>query len=142
MTRLLSAALALALAAPLAAADPIKVLIVDGQNNHNWRATTPILKKILEDAKIFAVDVATSPSRPAAPPTKPKDPKSEQALKIYEEAVANFRVLEAKYKTDMAAFRPKFKDYQVVVSNYNGDAWPKETQSDFAAFVAHGGGFV
>jgi uncharacterized protein len=142
MTRLLSAVAAVLLAAPLVAADPIKVLIVDGQNNHNWRGTTPILKKILEDAKIFTVEVATAPSKPPAPPTKPKDPDSVQALKIYEEAVANLKVLEAKYKTDMAAFRPKFKDYQVVVSNYNGDAWPKETQSAFAEFVANGGGFV
>lgn len=23
------------------AAEPIRVLIVDGQNNHNWKATTP-----------------------------------------------------------------------------------------------------
>src|SRR5271170_2304182 len=43
------------------AADPIKVLIVDGQNNHDWRATTPLLKKALEDAGLFQVDVATSP---------------------------------------------------------------------------------
>ncbi len=42
-------------------ADKIKVLIVDGQNNHNWQATTPHLKKILEESGRFAVDVATSP---------------------------------------------------------------------------------
>ena len=40
---------------------PVKVLIIDGQNNHNWRATTPVLKAILEDAGIFKVDVATTP---------------------------------------------------------------------------------
>jgi len=40
---------------------PVKVLIVDGQNNHNWRATTPVLKAILEDAGIFKVDTATTP---------------------------------------------------------------------------------
>ncbi len=39
----------------------IKVLIVDGQNNHNWRATTPVLKAILEEPGIFTVDVATTP---------------------------------------------------------------------------------
>lgn len=141
MTRLLSALAAMALAAPLAAADPIKVLIVDGQNNHNWRATTPILKKILEDAKIFTVDVATAPERPR-PPQKPKDGASEEATKKYQDEFARFQKADAGYKQAFAAFRPQFKKYQVVVSNYNGEPWSKETQSDFAEFVAKGGGFV
>ena len=44
-----------------AAEPPIKVLLIDGQNNHNWRATTPVLKAILEEPGIFSVDVATAP---------------------------------------------------------------------------------
>ena len=40
----------------------LKVLIVDGQNNHAWQRTTPILKAALESAGLFAVDVATSPA--------------------------------------------------------------------------------
>lgn len=44
------------------AAEPsLKALIVDGQNNHDWKATTPLLKKHLEASRLFAVDVATSP---------------------------------------------------------------------------------
>lgn len=121
MTRFLSALTLLAAALPAAAADPIKVLIVDGQNNHNWKATTPILKQILEETKLFAVDVATAPANPGG--------------KASDEA-------KADYRTKLAAFRPKFADYAVVVSNYNGDPWAKETQSDFVAFVARGGGFV
>ncbi|MBN1125866.1 MAG: DUF1080 domain-containing protein [Sedimentisphaerales bacterium] len=40
----------------------LKALIVDGQNNHDWKATTPVIKEILEAAGIFTViDVATSP---------------------------------------------------------------------------------
>src|SRR5436190_1397557 len=27
----------------------IRVILVDGQNNHDWRSTTPLLKKMLED---------------------------------------------------------------------------------------------
>lgn len=43
-------------------ADPaLKLLIVDGQNNHNWQATTPIMKKHLEDSGLFLVDVVTTP---------------------------------------------------------------------------------
>lgn len=54
-------ALALAAPAPDAPAQKIKVLVIDGQNNHNWKATTPILQKHLEDAGLFTVEVATSP---------------------------------------------------------------------------------
>ena len=42
------------------AAEPLKVLIIDGQNNHNWRATTPVMKKALESSGMFKVEVATS----------------------------------------------------------------------------------
>ena len=39
----------------------LKVLIVDGQNNHDWKKTTPVMKKALESCGRFTVDVATSP---------------------------------------------------------------------------------
>lgn len=45
----------------------IKVLIIDGQNNHQWATTTPILKRILEQSGLFNVDVTTTPPRPADP---------------------------------------------------------------------------
>jgi hypothetical protein len=38
----------------------IRVVILDGQNNHDWRSTTPVLKKALEDTGRFAVDVSTN----------------------------------------------------------------------------------
>jgi uncharacterized protein len=41
--------------------EKIKVLLVDGQNNHTWKKTTPILKAALESSGLFTVDVATSP---------------------------------------------------------------------------------
>src|SRR5438876_386928 len=83
--------------------DKIKVLIVDGQNNHNWKAMTPFMKDQLEKSGLFAVDVSTSP------PAAPKDKKDE-------------------YKDQWAKWRPKFSDYKVVVSNYNNapDGWPDE----------------
>lgn len=41
----------------------IKVLIIDGQNNHdNWPETTPMMKGYLEQTGLFSVDVATSPN--------------------------------------------------------------------------------
>jgi HEAT repeat protein/type 1 glutamine amidotransferase len=38
-----------------------KALIVTGQNNHDWKTSTSVLKQILEDTGLFEVDVATSP---------------------------------------------------------------------------------
>ena len=97
----------LALAATTFAA-PIKVLLIDGQNNHAWATTSPEIKKILEEPGIFTVDVATSP----------------------------------KQGEDMNGFVPKFADYQVVVSNYNGALWSPAAQEAFEKFVSGGGGFV
>lgn len=57
---ILGVACALALAAAAFAA-PHKALIVDGQNGHDWKHTTPVLKKLLEETQLFTVDVATSP---------------------------------------------------------------------------------
>ncbi len=70
--RLLSMTLALLIASTSFAEEKIKALILDGQNNHNWKGTTPILKKILEDTGKFSVEVATSPQR--APKLQPSDP--------------------------------------------------------------------
>jgi type 1 glutamine amidotransferase len=85
-----------------------KALIVDGQNNHDYKSTTPHLKKLLEETGLFTVDVATSPAA----------------------------------KGDMKSFRPKFADYKVVISNYNGEPWSDETKADFESYVKNGGGFV
>ena len=110
LTRASLLALGLALlATATASAEPkLKALIVDGQNNHNWQATTPLLKKHLEDSGLFSVDVATSP------------PSGQ----------------------DLSGFQPDFAEYDVVVSNYYGAAWPKATQDALAQFVADGGGLV
>ena len=53
----------LAFSAVMAAAadSKLKVLIVDGQNNHKWATTSPILKDILEKSGRFEVAVSTSP---------------------------------------------------------------------------------
>jgi uncharacterized protein len=53
---------------PNPAPPKIGVLIVTGQNGHNWRGTTPILRKILEDTGKFEVRV-TEEFRGAGPET-------------------------------------------------------------------------
>lgn len=61
MKRLISATLLLAVLCGSAHGERIKAMILDGQNNHNWKATTPVLQKLLEETGRFRVDVATSP---------------------------------------------------------------------------------
>ena len=33
-----------------------KALLVDGRNNHDWRSTSPVLKRLLEETGLFQVD--------------------------------------------------------------------------------------
>jgi uncharacterized protein len=98
-------------AVSLQAADKLKVLIIDGQNNHKWDITTPVLKDALEGCGAFTVEVSTTP------------PKGSPA--------------EA-----WQAWKPEFTSYQAVVSNYNGEPWPKHVRDAFTKYVADGGGFV
>lgn len=89
--------------------EKIKLLIIDGQNNHdNWPQTTQLMKGYLEETGLFAVDIATTPP-------------------------------EGK---DMRSFKPLFSNYKAIVLNYNGDAWTKETNDAFEAFIENGGGMV
>lgn len=92
---------------PLSASS-LKALIVTGQNNHDWKTSSSILKKILEETGMFEVEVAASPPR----------------------------------GKDMSLFRPEFDSYQVVVLDYNGDAWSSSTQEAFVRYVRQGGGVV
>lgn len=54
-----------ALPAQQPAGTKLRVLIVDGQNNHNWQATTPFLQSMLEKAGRFTVETATTPPKNA-----------------------------------------------------------------------------
>ncbi|MCW5978037.1 MAG: ThuA domain-containing protein [Bryobacteraceae bacterium] len=51
-------------AQPAGAAGPLRVMLLDGQSGgpyHAWQLTTPVLKKQLEEAGLFQVDVVTAP---------------------------------------------------------------------------------
>ena len=66
LMRCFAALLLLLFTATIAVSGPephLKALLVDGQNNHNFRATTPLIKKALEDSGLFTVEVATSPKK-------------------------------------------------------------------------------
>src|SRR5256885_14713328 len=94
---LIAAAIVLALLAGTTHADSrIRVLIVDGMNNHDWPRNTRILKAILEKGDRFSVDVSTTP-----PTTQPSEAPA------------------------WDAWRPKFGDYQAVLINFNGGHNPQ-----------------
>jgi type 1 glutamine amidotransferase len=42
--------------------EPVKTLIVTGQNNHVWKVSHVAIKQILENSGLFAVDIAVSPA--------------------------------------------------------------------------------
>ncbi len=137
MRKLLSLAVAAVALVPVLAADKpdasssdkIRVLIIDGQNNHNWRATTPLMKQELESCGRFEVEVATTPERPHAP-AKPKDGRNEAEQAKYKKALAEYKDKQDNYTKKMSQFHPDLSKYHVVLSNYNGDAWSKEFQKD------------
>lgn len=114
--KLLRAAVALfaltcALVPPVFAQDgKIRVLLIDGQNNHKWRETSPILKAILEAPGKFSLDVTSNLKKDDKPgsiePTVP--------------------------------FPPDLSKYDVVVSNYNGAAWPEEFNKQLESRLKEG----
>ena len=45
--------------------DPIKVMIIGGQNNHNWSLSTPYMKELLDRKPQFQATICNSPERGA-----------------------------------------------------------------------------
>jgi len=93
---------------------PKKALIIDGRNNHDWRATTPVLKKILEENGLFTVDVVTAPP-------------DNEGLKSFKPSFKGYAVVVLNYND----FGPK-----------NAGDWPEATQLAFLDYVSKGGGVV
>jgi len=90
------------LSAPGLAAEKLRALIVDGQNNHgNWPQTTPMMKKYLEDSGLFTVDVVTH-----AP--KGEDPTFKPVFQNYAVVVSNFGHGAAPWPADT---QTAFEDY-------------------------------
>ncbi len=111
MTKRIALLLLTAITLPALAAEKIKLLIIDGQNNHNWSGTTPVLKGILEKSGRFDVAVSTTPAA--------NSPKGAWAV-----------------------WRPVFKNFGAVLSNYNGEDWPQEVKAPFVDYVRNGGGLI
>lgn len=138
--------LALLPCATNAAADRVRVLIVDGQNNHDWKATTDALRATLRATGRFAVEVSAAPQTPIhSSPREPKNP-DEEALKEYRAIKSEHDELKRRAGNDVAEawnnWNPDFDQYQVVLLNYSGRSWPQAMQDSFVRFVKNGGGLV
>lgn len=95
----------------------LKVLIVDGFGNHDWRKTTAKLESIMEKAGGVDVDVSTVPEHD-------RERKSE--------AWKNWS--------------PNFSAYDVVIQTCNdinnGKSWPSSAQRVLERYVGDGGGML
>jgi len=97
---------------PLRAVAPIRVLIVDGYSNHDWKLTTALIRGILEPTGLFTVDVSTAPPTQEAPGWETWRPK-----------FADYEVV-----------------IQTCNDIRRGPSWPRVVQEDLEKFVARGGG--
>jgi type 1 glutamine amidotransferase len=107
----------LALAMPAAAAPAIRVLIVDGINNHDWQSGTRLMRAILTVQGGFTVDVSTSPPKDAPP-----------------EAWQSWRPQFARYDVVINNFNGGHQE--------DGVAWPREVERSLEEYVRGGGGLV
>ncbi|MCX6623533.1 MAG: ThuA domain-containing protein [Acidobacteria bacterium] len=134
----------LTLAAAGLAAAPVKVLIVDGQNNHQWQQTTPVLKKILLASGRFTVDVATTPPHGGAMSSfRPDftsyavvvlnyngDPWSQEANGAFEKFVRNGGGLVSYHASDNAF--PEWKEFQKMIAV---GGWGGRTTAAFGPMI-------
>lgn len=98
-------------------AQPIRALIVDGINNHDWQAATTFLKTQMERSGRFTVDVATSPERTASA-----------------EQWSQWRPKFSAYQVVINNFNGGHLD--------SGLRWPAAVEADFLAYLRGGGGVV
>lgn len=109
--RLISAMLALA--GVSFAADPIHVMLLDGESGgpyHKWSLITPLLKKQLEETGLFQVDVVTAP--PAGGDS-------------------------SAFKPDFSKYAVVVWNYDAP-----DERWTAELKASFEKYVRGGGGFV
>lgn len=115
-------------------AEKLKVLIVDGQNNHTvWPKSTMMMKQYLEESGCFEVDIQRTAFTWKADTWISRYPlDSEQDFKDLPQPQTDPR------------FIPRFSDYNVVISNFGWKAadWPKKTQGALENYIENGGGLV
>jgi type 1 glutamine amidotransferase len=117
-----------------ASKDGLKALIIDGQNNHgDWPKTTMMMRQYLIESGRFDVGIARTKYTWNGGELINEFPLDDG--KTYE------NLPQAKPDPE---FKPKFSDYDVVISNFGFGAadWPEETKTAFVDYVHNGGGLV
>ncbi|MEI8112765.1 MAG: ThuA domain-containing protein [Bacteroidia bacterium] len=112
----------------------IKVLIVDGQNNHEvWPKSTIMMKQYLEETGLFSVDIKRT-----------KYTWMGGREKAYLPLAGVGETQDLKDPKPDPDFILSFKKYDVVVSNFGWMAadWPEATRKALEKFMKKGGGFV
>lgn len=112
----------------------IKVLIVDGQNNHwIWPKSTAMMRQYLQEPGLFDVDIYRTRYTW-------KGDKLVRQFALHDGK--NYQSLPDP-KTD-PEFAPVFTNYDVVISNFGWRAadWPQPTKLSFESYMKEGGGLV
>jgi type 1 glutamine amidotransferase len=113
-------------APPLPAAKPIPVMLLDGEQGgpyHAWQETTPYLKRMLDDTRLFQVDVVT------APPAGGDFSAFKPDFAKYKVVVANYDVPDERWSDELkASFEKYMQNGGGLVSVHAADnAFPKWT---------------
>jgi type 1 glutamine amidotransferase len=104
---------ALMFAATLTSAGPIRVLLLDGDNNHRtWPDTSKVMRKILDDSGLFQTAIVTVPRA---------------EIGSFRPDWAQYHVMVMNYNTGINGVLPE---------------WPAETKTAFVRWMANGGGLV
>ena len=127
--------------------EKIPVLIVDGQNNHDWISTTDSLHATLQATNRFEVHIETAPQTKSIKGIRA--PKSD-AQDYIKEAYKSLRKLqqETENKNKVSEgdawnkWNPFTDEHKAIVLNYNGREWAQETKEAAVEFVRKGGGLV
>jgi len=95
----------------------IKLLIIDGMNNHNWQDTTARIIAILQPSGLFDITVSTTPPR-------------EATAKTWAQWRPNFSSYDVILNNFNGGHSP------------NGKRWPDTVEKAFERYVIKGGGVV
>ena len=131
---------ALLLSAATASAK-LPLIIVNGRNNHDWKATTESLRATLDGTGLFDVSVSTAPEDKVLPLPRPKveDAAYLEAKQRHDELVKS---LAPEQDAAWAKWQPDFSKYVAVVLDYNGPTWPEPMRKAFVDYVRGGGGVL
>ena len=106
-------AAALMFVGTLTSAGPIRVMLLDGDNNHRtWPDTSKVMKKILDDSGLFQTTIVTVP-----------------------------RAEIGSFKPDWARYQVMVMNYNTGINGVLPE-WPVETKTAFVRWMASGGGLV